>query len=379
MSQRQNRRQGAVRALFFSQWLVTLCWIVFSHAVHAAPDNAANERQFFVSGTIGSWVENLMFVRHRPAHRAVGKYPVVMIHGAAQTGAVWLGTPDGRSGWADYFVEHGHDVYVVDQPGSGQSAYHPSYGALARLSAAQVERIFSSPARFQAWPQAARHTQFPGEGSNRGLRGEPVFERFYANQVPFVGRAALGERLMREAGAALLDRIGPAILVTHSQSGPYGWVIAEARPMLVKAIVAIEPTGPPLRNAVFGTAPARPWGITETPLAYDPPITDPKQLKVVEQPAPDGPNLVACMQQGQPAHQLTNLRNIPVMVFVAEASYHAVYDHCTAKWLSQAGVKTDFVRLEDAGLRGNGHMVMIEKNSLEIAALVQRWIESNVR
>jgi pimeloyl-ACP methyl ester carboxylesterase len=44
--------------------------------------------------------------------------------------------------------------------------------------------------------------------------------------------------------AALLDRIGPAIILTHSQSGPFGWLIADARPKLVKAVVAVEPAGP---------------------------------------------------------------------------------------------------------------------------------------
>ena len=67
------------------------------------------------------------------------------------------------------------------------------------------------------------------------------------------------------------------------------------------------------------------------------------------------------------------------LIFAAEASYHAMYDHCTARYLEQAGVKTDFVRLEDAGLRGNGHMVMIEKNNLDIAAMIDRWVSQNVR
>ncbi len=58
--------------------------------------------------------------------------------------------------------------------------------------------------------------------------------------------------------------------------------------------------------------------------------------------------------------------------------YHAMYDHCTAKYLKQAGVKTDFIRLEDVGLRGNGHMLMIEKNNIEIAAVIAHWIKSNV-
>ena len=185
--------------------------------------------------------------------------------------------------------------------------------------------------------------------------------------------------MLREATAALLDKIGPAIILTHSQSGSFGWVIADERPALVKAIVAAEPSGPPFRNAVFNTDPARPWGVTSTPMKYDPPVTDPKEIKRVEQAAPDGPNLVQCMLQAEPARKLVALQGIPVMIFAAESSYHAMYDHCTAKYLNQAGVRTDYIRLVDAGIRGNGHMVMIEKNNLEIAALIARWLEKNVR
>src|SRR5271163_59304 len=79
------------------------------------------------------------------------------------------------------------------------------------------------------------------------------------------------------------------------------------------------------------------------------------------------------------ARQLVNLKGIPVMVMSAEASYHQVYDHCTAKYLSQAGVKTEHIRLQDKGIRGNGHMVMIEKNNLDIAHLIDNWVVQNVK
>lgn len=347
-------------------------------------DGAPRTGYFYVGGhyvdtRAGPIMERQMYVEYRRPERVTKPYPIVMIHGAAQTGTNFTGTPDGRKGWADYFVEQGYAIYVVDQPARGRSAYYEPLAPVVRFPANQLEQRFTATAKFNLWPQAKLHTQFPGDGPNKGQRGDPVFDQFYASQVQYIGNNVVGEKLLRDAGAALLDRIGPAIVFTHSQSGPFGWVIADERPKLVKGIVAAEPGGPPLRNAVLGTTPARPWGITETPLAYDPPVKDATELKVVEQTAPDGPNLVACMQQAEPARKLANLRGIPVMVFVAEASYHASYDHCTAKWLNQAGVKTDFVRLEEAGIRGNGHMSMIEKNNLEIAALIQRWLDANVR
>jgi len=42
-------------------------------------------------------------------------FPIVMVHGGGQTGAGWWSTPDGRPGWAQFFLRHGYAVYVVDQ------------------------------------------------------------------------------------------------------------------------------------------------------------------------------------------------------------------------------------------------------------------------
>jgi pimeloyl-ACP methyl ester carboxylesterase len=89
--------------------------------------------------------------------------------------------------------------------------------------------------------------------------------------------------------------------------------------------------------------------------------------------------MVRSWLQAEPARQLVNLRGIPILILTAEASYHAPYDHCTSRFLRQAGVEHDFVRLADLGIRGNGHMMMLEKNNLEIARVLQDWVEKNVK
>jgi pimeloyl-ACP methyl ester carboxylesterase len=167
----------------------------------------------------------------------------------------------------------------------------------------------------------------------------------------------------KDAGAALLGRLGPAIVLTHSQSGAFGWLIADARPRLVKAIVAIEPSGPPFEGAIIASGKQRALGPTDIPLTYEPPAKEASELAVEREAKADGPDLFVCWMQKAPARQLVNLKNIPVMVMVAEASYHQVYDHCTAKYLNQAGVKTEYIRLQDKGIRGNGHMVDREEQS----------------
>src|SRR5499433_1040800 len=113
-------------------------------------------------------------------------YPLVLIHGAAQTATNWMGTPDGRKGWAEYFVEQGYVVYMIDQPMRARSAWHPADGATRMFSAQQEEFQFTASEVVGTWPQAKKHTQWPGEGANKGRKGDPIFDAFYATQVETV-------------------------------------------------------------------------------------------------------------------------------------------------------------------------------------------------
>ena len=312
-----------------------------------------------------------MYVEVLTPGRPRRPYPLVMFHGAGQTATNWLGTPDGRPGWAEHFVGEGYTVYLIDQPARGRSAWQPGIdGELTRFVAAFQEWLFTASASDPRWPQAAKHTQWPGSGR----RGDAVFDAFQATQVPYLADPLETQRLARAAGGALLDRIGPAILMTHSQSGTFGWLLADAKPALVKAIVALEPNGPPFENVIVAQGKGRAWGVTDLPLTYDPPAASAAELAIEQQSEPDRPDLVRCWRQKAPARRLPNLAGVPVLIVTGEASYHAPYDHCTAKYLTDAGVDVTHVRLEDRGLRGNGHMLMLEKNSAEIAALVAGWL-----
>jgi pimeloyl-ACP methyl ester carboxylesterase len=306
-------------------------------------------------------------------------YPLVLIHGAGQTATNWMNTPDGRKGWAEYFVEQGYVVYMIDQPMRGRSAWHPGDGATRMFTAANEQFQFTAIASDGTWPQAKKHTQFPGEGPNKGKKGDPIFDAFYATQVETVVSNEETQLRNQAAGAALLDKIGPAIVLTHSQSGAFGWLIADQRPRLVKAILAIEPSGPPFEGAIIATGKARAWGPTDVPITYDPPVKDPSEIAVEREAKADGPDMFVCWMQKSPARQLVNLKAIPVMIMAAEASYHSAYDHCTAKYLNQAGVKTEYIPLQSKGIHGNGHMVMIDKNNLDIARVIDEWVVKNVK
>lgn len=151
----------------------------------------------------------------------------------------------------------------------------------------------------------------------------------------------------------------------------------DAVPELVKAILAVEPNGPPFYND-DNTTLDRTWGITRLPMQFSPPALAASELTIVQQPVADGPGLFRCWTQTEPARQLVNLRGIPILLVTGEASFRAQYDHCTSKFLTQAGVASDHVRLGDVGIHGNGHMMMLEKNNLEIAAYMDDWLRAKL-
>jgi hypothetical protein len=120
------------------------------------------------------------------------------------------------------------------------------------------------------------------------------------------------------------------------------------------------------------------WGLTSLPLHYDPPVSNAADLQPVLEEKAEGPDIVPCYLQKAPAHKLVNLVGIPILEVSGEASYHRVFDSCIAKWLNQAGVKADYVKLEDVGLPGNAHEMMFEKNSDGIAKFFESWLAKNV-
>jgi pimeloyl-ACP methyl ester carboxylesterase len=310
-----------------------------------------------------------MFVQYQiPALRRQ-RHPLVMVHGGGGQGLDYIATPDGRPGWATYFLRQGYAVYVVDRVAHGRSPYHPDVQGPATPppSYQAFAARMTAPEKTGAYPQAKRHTQWPGSGEV----GDPALDQFMAGQGPNLAGFVANQEAMKRCGTELMDRLGPAIVMTHSMGGPFGWIMADARPKLVKAVIAIEPVGPPFME-LPGLG-ALDWGVTAIPLTYDPPAREPADLKRSLRPTGDA-TLKDCFMQAEPARQLVNLKGIPILLVTAEASWIAQTNHGTCDYLAQAGATIEHLRLEDAGIRGNGHMMMCEKNSDEVAAVLAQWL-----
>ncbi|KAK1999391.1 alpha/beta-hydrolase [Colletotrichum falcatum] len=304
--------------------------------------------------------------------------PIVLIHGQAQTGTNFLNKPDGGRGWASRFVEQGYEVYVVDQTFRGRSAWMPGYGASkpSTYSAEIIQQRFTAVKEYNLWPQSVNHTQWPGTG----MMGDAVFDAFYSSNLQFVNNGTYQQKTVQDAGALLLDKIGkPVVLVGHSQGGLMPIVIADARPELTKALVLLEPTGPPFQEAIFSNKSSRAYGLTDIPVAYSPEVVDPATDLVQQTYPAKGENFVQCVLQAEePApRRLINLVDKPIILVTSEASYHAPYDHCTVEFLQQAGCsKAEHLELGEIGIHGNAHMFFMEKNSDQIQKVLRDWIQA---
>lgn len=186
---------------------------------------------------------------------------------------------------------------------------------------------------------------------------------------------------MRSAGCELLSLIGPSFLLSHSIGALYPILLSDECPELVLGSVNLEPATIPFQsyfgnatNPITGRTQNRAWGLTNTPITYDPPASAPSDLQTVSV-GEDSPALRSCILQVFPPRQLPNIAKVPYIALTGEASPHITYDHCIIDYLRQAGVAAEWIKLAEIGIRGNGHFFFLEKNNLEIVEVVDEWIQ----
>lgn len=287
-----------------------------------------------------------MFVEWEAPEQVTQSWPIILMHGGGFQGTEWFDTPDGRPGWAQRLVEAGYAVLVVDRPGHGRSPFHvETLGDMGPPFSYEGGRQIYFPGDDE------RHTQWPF-----ALDDDAAMDEFIAGYGPLPADLEASQTLDADRTAALLDRIGPAILVTHSASGPDGWLVADRRPQLVKAIVAIEPMGPPF--AEIPNIGAMTWGPTAAPLLFEPAVSHPDEVKHAE------PGTL----------KLPSLAGLPILIVTAEASAFAKASPPTAAFLNTAGGSAELLHLPDHGIHGNGHGLIYEKNSDAALAPVLAWL-----
>jgi pimeloyl-ACP methyl ester carboxylesterase len=265
-----------------------------------------------------------MYVQYAIPQDAKGKLPLLLWHGGGLTGVTYETTPDGREGWQTFFLRRGWPVYTSDAVERGRSgwAQYPEIFETEPVfltknnpwerfrMGAGSDSYNRDPAKMKALPGS----QFPVEGYDNFTK--QVVPRWTSTDEPTVA-----------AYIALVDKVCPCVVLAHSQGGPFALRVAQVRPDKVKALVLVEPAG-------VGTA-GKEEALKGTPT-----------LVVFGDFIP------------QDARWPTIRRNVEG--FMAK--------------VSAAGGQVDTLDLPARGIRGNSHMLMMDRNSDRVAGLIQDWL-----
>lgn len=319
------------------------------------PSRTSRRGRFWISGERVSvdgktFQRAPMFVEWEAPETVTRHYPIVLVHGGGFQGTEWMETPDGRPGWALRLVEAGYPVLIVDRPGHGRSPYHPDIvGPMGPPFSYEGGRQIYFPPDL-----SGAHTQWPFAPDD-----DEAMDQFIAGYGPLPADLAASEDMDADRLARLLDRIGPAILLTHSASGPSGWLAADRRPTLVKAIVSVEPMGPAFAE-IPNIGPLS-WGLTAAPLTFDPPRASPRDVR-----------------DADPASlHLPALAGLPIAVVTGDTSAFAPASPPIVAYLKAGGALAELVHLPDHGVTGNGHGLIYEKNSDAALRPVLEWLDAH--
>lgn len=297
------------------------------------------------------WVEQMYVQYQVPANAR--KLPLILVHGGSGTGRVWETTPDGREGYQTLMLRRGYPVYIVDFPRRGRAGYPSFNGPFGTLGGSPIVNNVTGQAGVQyAWSRWRLGPKYPEVFPVQQFPMKAV-DQFMQHLVPTVSDDA---QIISGALVQLLDRIGPAIVVTHSQSGLFGW-LAGARSSNVKGIVAYEPgfvfqqgQVPPAIPLFKGSQPS---GTPVTPAEFARLAQIPLQVvygdNIPKQPIAD---LVA---DGRRAQVVTS------RMFVDA--------------LNRQGGKASVLHLPDVGLFGNSHFMFSDLNNVAVADQLSLFLE----
>lgn len=272
------------------------------------------------------------------------KLPLVFWHGFGQFSKTWETTPDGREGFQNIFLRRGYGVYLIDQPRRGNAGRSTQASTLTPVA---DEQKWFNIFRVGIWPNFFPGVQFSPNPE--------ALNQYFRQMTPDTGPLDLN--VTTDAVAALFNKIGPGILVTHSHSGGMGWRTA-IKSQNVRAIVAYEPGS----NFIF------PNGEVPPPM-----------------PSSNGP-LEAV---GVSLPEFMKLTKIPIIIFYGDnipekPMANPGQDFWRVR-LAMAGLFRDavnhrggdvtLVHLPEIGIRGNTHFPFSDLNNLEIADLMSRFLE----
>jgi pimeloyl-ACP methyl ester carboxylesterase len=272
----------------------------------------------------GDFEVEALYARYTKLVAPKAKYPLLLWHGGGLSGVTYETKPDGNPGWESFFLNAGHDVYINDAVERGRASW------------ARYPEIFKSEPFFrtkkEAWElfrigATGSYATDPAERKANDGTQFPIasFDQFAKQSIP---RWGTNDSAIQAAYDAYVEKVCPCVIVVHSQGANFAFIAALKRPELIKAIVAVEPSGSP-----------------------DPDKTDFAQLK----------SIPILWLWGDYLEQYPFWQPIVARQQKFRAN------------LTAATGTADWVNLPAQGVKGNSHMLMMDANSDQIASLIQQW------
>jgi pimeloyl-ACP methyl ester carboxylesterase len=267
-----------------------------------------------------------MYVEYQIPAAQKYRYPVIMMHGGGHTAKTYETTPDGREGWFTTFARRGFSPYAVDAPNRGRSGYDPTHrfkvlAGLEPASALEIGNIYSRQGAWVSFRLGPKYGErYPGQ-----LFPFDYMDDYVKELVPSYRGAEQNPLIVNDL-VALIDKLGPCILLGHSTGGANVLNAATLRPEKVKGLIALEPSGfPPEANRAA-------------------------------------------------------LKTVPTIIVLGDNRAPSSNDTPKAltSFLSGLGGDATTYLLPEHGISGNGHMMMMESNSEQIADLLEDWIRKHV-
>ena len=270
--------------------------------------------------------------------------PLVFAHGVGQFSKTWETTPDGREGFQNIFLRRRFSVYLVDQPRRGNAGRGTE---TVTVTPAFDEETWFNRFRVGIWPDYFEGVQFSCDPE--------ALNQYFRQMTPTLGTADFD--VYSDAYAALFDKIGPAVFVTHSQGGPVGWLTL-LKTKNIRAIASYEPGG----NIPF------------------PAELMPEEGKVIT---------LSGKTEGVPVPMEVFLEytKIPIVIYYGDNLPETderpeIYEwtrrlHLMRRWaeqLNERGGDVTVVHLPETGLHGNTHFPMSDLNNLQVADLLSDWL-----
>jgi hypothetical protein len=272
------------------------------------------------------------------------KFPLVLWHGYGQSTKTWETTPDGREGYQNIFLRRGFAVYVIDQPRRGNAGRSTQP---VTLTPTHDEQTWFNIFRIGIWPNYFPGVQFSGDPE--------ALNQYFRQMTPDTG--PFDASVISDAVSALFNKIGPGILVTHSQGGGPGWLTA-IKNRNVRAVVSYEP----------GSGFIFPEGEVPPPMPSS------------------GGTLEAA---GVPLSDFMLLTKIPIVIYYGDnIPERPMANPSQDQWrtrlamarlwadaVNRRGGDVAVVHLPEIGIRGNTHFPFSDLNNLEIAGLLSQFLE----